>query len=520
MSSRLPFLPVALGTLGILLLGGCAVGPDYHRPDAPVPTAFKEAGGLPGSIAWQPAQPKDGTPGNKGKWWEVYHDPVLNALEEQVAISNQNVLYYDALYREAKATIGVARAAGMPNLTASPSVTQTHSGGGAGGANGVNGNGGSGGNSNNYASSSTETAIPVDASWTIDIWGEVRRNIEENAANAQAAQANLINAQLSYQSTLAQDYFNLHGLDAQEASMQASVTSYQKFVQLTQNQYNSGIVSRADVASAQAELTGAQAELVDTAIQRAQYEHAVAVLTGRPPADLTIKDVPLTVKPPAIPLSLPTTLLERRPDVASAERSTASANAAIGVAVAAFYPTLTLSGSVGYESYQLSQLFSGPSFFWSVGPTLAQTLFDGGLRHSEAQEARAAYDATVATYRQTVLTAFQQVEDDLVALGHLEQEQKIEEETVNEAQTALNVTLNGYQAGTDTYLQVITAQNVLYTAQINVIKIRTERMVDSALLIEALGGGWDQDQITPLHGATPLQPAPAPPAKTTADAGH
>jgi len=509
MSSRLPFLTV----LGTLLLGGCAVGPDYHRPEAPVPTAFKEATGLPGGIAWQQAQPKDGAPGSKGKWWEIYHDPALNALEEQVAISNQNVLYYEALYREAKATVGVARAAGLPNVSVAPSVTQIHSGGGSGaGSNG----GGSGGDSGNYASSATQTAIPVDASWTLDIWGAVRRNVEENASNAQAAYANLINAQLSYQSTLAQDYFNLHGLDAQQASLQTSVASYQKFLQLTQNQYNSGIVSRADVASAQAQLTGAQAELIDVGILRAQYEHAVAVLTGKPPADLTIKDVPLAATPPAVPLSLPTTLLERRPDIASAERSTASANAAIGVAVAAFYPTLTLSGTVGYESYQLSQLFSGPSFFWSVGPALAQTLFDGGLRHSEAQEARAAYDATVATYRQTVLTAFQQVEDDLVALGRLEQEQKFQEETVNAAQTALNVTLNEYKAGTDTYLQVITAQNVLFTAQINVIKIRTLRMTDSALLIEALGGGWDENEMAPQHGAAPMQP----PAQATDAASH
>ena len=511
MSSRLPFLAL----LGAVLLGGCAVGPDYHRPDAPTPTAFKEATGLPGGIVWQSSQPKDGAPGSKGKWWEIYHDPELNALEEQVAISNQNVLVFEAQYREAKATVGVARAAGLPNVSVSPSVTQIHSGGGN--ATGANGNGGgSGGDANNYASSATQTSIPVDASWTLDIWGAVRRNVEENASNAQAAYANLINAQLSYQSTLAQDYFNLHGLDAQQASLQASVASYQKFLQLTQNQYQAGIVSRADVASAQAQLTGAQAELIDVGIERAQFEHAVAVLTGKPPADLTLKDVPLTATPPAIPLSVPTTLLERRPDIAAAERQTASANAAIGVAVAAFYPQLTLSGTVGYESFQLSQLFSGPSFFWSVGPTLAQTLFDGGLRHSEAQEARAAYDAAVATYRQTVLTAFQQVEDHLVALGRLEAEQKFQEETVDAAQIALNVTLNGYKAGTDTYLQVITAQNVLFTAQINVIKIRTSRMIDSALLIEALGGGWDENQMAPLHGAAPLQ---APP-QATADAGH
>jgi len=490
-----PSLPRAL--LCLIPLGlavGCSVGPDYVRPATEAPVGYEEGASVPSGIAWKPAVPGEAIV--RGRWWEIYQDPALNRLEEKVSISNQNVLVYAAQYRAARAAVAVAHSAGLPTVSASPSVTQVH---GRGGTVNTDPNTGISTTSGGYTSSSqTDLDLPLNAAWTIDIWGAVRRSVEQSGATAQAAFADLENARLSYQSDLAQDYFSLHGLDAQKDLLRRTVESYRKYLDLTRNRYNSGISSRGDVAQAETQLQNAQAQEIDTEVQRAAYTHAIAVLTGRAPAGFVMPELPLAVHPPAVPLDVPSTLLERRPDIAGAERRVAAANAAIGVAVAAFYPSLTLNATAGYESFQLAQLFSGPSFFWSVGPTLAQTLFDGGLRHAQAEEARANYDATVATYRQTVLTAFQQVEDNLAALAILERESRVQDEAVHSAETSLAVATDQYKAGIVDYLNVIVAQETALTDELTAITIQTRRMTASVLLVQALGGGWKASAIPSL----------------------
>ncbi len=341
--------------------------------------------------------------------------------------------------------------------------------------------------------------LPLEASYMVDVWGSVRRNVEANSSTAQASFADLENARLSYQATLAQDYFSLRGLDAEQRLLQTTVDSYQKFLDLTTNRYNGGIASQADVAQAKTQRDTAKAQLIDVGVQRAQFEHAIATLIGKPASVFTLKKDPLTASPPKIPVAVPSLLLERRPDIAGAERRVASANASIGVAVAAYYPQLTLSGSTGLEAIQLSELFSGPSFLWSVGPALAQTLFDAGKTHGQVQEAQANYDATVAAYRETVLTAFQQVEDDLSGLRILEDEAVAEDEAVKSAQQSLDIATNQYKAGTEDYLTVITAQTIALNDQLSAVTIRSRRMTTSVLLIEALGGGWDASKLPTMH---------------------
>jgi NodT family efflux transporter outer membrane factor (OMF) lipoprotein len=494
-----------------LLFTACSVGPDYVAPAAPTPVAnYKESG------EWQPAQPKDDM--IRGRWWEIYHDPQLNALEDQVNISNQNVAQAEAQFREAAAAVKVARAAFFPTVTANPSYTLSqasqsltsggNSGGGGGGGSGAFG--GSGKSSQHVGAQDVSLYdLPVEASYMVDVWGSVRRNVEANTATAQASFANLENMRLSYQATLAQDYFSLHGLDAQEQLLQATVVAYQKFVDLTTNQYNSGIVSQANVAAAKTQLDTTKAELIDVGVQRAVYEHAIATLTGKPAPDFFLKRVALTGTPPAIPVGMPSTLLERRPDIAQAERQVASANASIGVAVAAYYPQLTLSASTGLESIRFSDLFSGPSFLWSVGPAIAQTVFDAGKTHGEVQEAQANYDATVANYRQVVLTAFQQVEDDLSGLVILKDEAAAQELAVASARQSLDISLNEYKAGTIDYLNVITAQTTELNNEIAALNIRTRRMTTSVLLVEALGGGWDVSKLATKHGVSDVPEAQA-----------
>jgi len=494
-----------------LLFTACSVGPDYVTPTAPMPVAnYKEAGD------WQPAHPKDDM--IRGKWWEIYHDPQLNALEDQVNISNQNVLQAEAQFREAAAEVKVARAAFFPTVTANPAYTMSQAsqslstgGGGSSGVSGGGAGGGGAGKSTQHVGAQDVSLynLPVEASYMVDVWGSVRRNVEANSATAQASFANLENARLSYQATLAQDYFSLHGLDAEEQLLQTTVVSYQRFLDLTTNQYNSGIVSRAAQAAAQTQLDTTQAQLIDLGVQRAVFEHAIATLIGKPAPDFSLKKVSLTGTPPAIPVGLPSTLLERRPDIAQAERQVASANASIGVAVAAYFPQLTLSSQTGLEAIRFSDLFSGPSFFWSVGPTVAQTLFDAGKIHGQVQEARANYDATVANYREVVLTAFQQVEDDLSGLRILRDEAVTQDLAVEAAQQSLTITLNEYNAGTVDYLNVITAQATALSDEISAVDIRTRRMTTSVLLVEALGGGWDASRLATKHGVSDVPEAQA-----------
>jgi len=487
------------------LITACSVGPDYTQPSAPVPApgGYKELGN------WEVAQPKDDA--IRGKWWEIYHDPQLNALEDQVNISNQNVAQAEAQFREAAAEVKVARAAFFPTVTANPAfnesqASQSLTGGGTSGA-----GGGSASASRQHVGASTVSLydLPVEATYMVDVWGAVRRSVEASTATAQASFANLENARLSYQATLAQDYFSMHGQDAEAALLQTTVKSYEDYLTLTKNRYNSGIASQGDVALAQTQLDTTKAQLIDLGVQRAMFEHAIAVLIGKPPTNFGLKTVSLTGVPPHIPIGVPSTLLERRPDIAEAERQVASANASIGVQVAGYYPQLTLSASTGMEAIELSQLFSGPSFLWSVGPTVAQTIFDAGATHGRVQEAQANYDSTVGNYRQTVLTAFQQVEDDLSGLRILEQEAAAEDTAVKAAQQSLEISSNQYQAGTVDYLTVITAQATALSDEVTAVSIRTRRMTTSVLLVEALGGGWNTGKLPGKGGVADVPQAQA-----------
>ena len=462
-------LSIVLGTAALLLLAnGCMVGPKYKRPGAPASPAFKEE--LP--AGWKDAQPNDQAP--RGKWWQVYKEPGLDALEDQVSISNQNVLSADAQFRAAKAAVRVARAGLFPTVTTSPSATR--SGGGSSGLRRL-------------------YTIPIDFVYQIDIWGGIRRGVAANSALAQASAAELENASLLYQAELAADYFQIEGLDASRQLLDTTVKSYERYVQLTQDRFDGGVASMGDVALAQTQLETARAQLVDLGVQRAQFEHAIAVLAGKPPSGLSIPTAPKQSPPPASLAGLPSALLERRPDVAAAERQVAAANEQIGIAKAAFYPSLTLGASAGLQSAAIVDLFTWPSRFWSVGPQFAATLFDAGRRRAQVQVTEATYDATVANYRQTVLTAFEQVEDSLAQLRILAQEAEITDRAVKAAQQSLEISTDQYRGGLTNYLQVITSQTSTLQNQRTVVDILTRRMVASVSLIQALGGGWDASQL-------------------------
>jgi NodT family efflux transporter outer membrane factor (OMF) lipoprotein len=469
-----------------LLAGGCVVGPNYKKPSAPAspmfkeqpPVNFKEAE----AAGWKQSQPGDAF--SKGRWWEVYSDPALNALEEQVSVSNQNVLQAEAQYREAKAAVGVARSALFPTVSVGPSITEQRTGGVAG--------------TGNTAPASTTRAnfnLPFDVSWEPDLWGSIRRGVTASAATAQSLAAQVGNARLLYQAELAQDYFGLHGLDGEAELLTRTEASYEEYLTLTQNRFSAGIASDLDVAQAESQLYDLQSRLIDLGVQRAAFEHAIAILTGKAPAEVTIPSMPLNTPPPPVPIGVPSELLERRPDIAVAERQVAAANEQIGIAMAAFYPNLTLSASAGFEGSSLAKWFTWPSRFWSVGPQLAETLFDAGRRRGIVAEQQAAYDATVAAYRQTVLTAMQQVEDNLAALRILAQEADKVQQTVQSASRALDVSSAQYKAGTASYLTVITSQATLLNADVTGVGILTRRLTDSVLLIEALGGGWNVSQL-------------------------
>ncbi len=465
----------------LLFCAACVVGPNYKRPPAIVAPAYKEA--LPDAFkeaqaaGLAQANPSDALP--KGKWWEIYNDPALNALEEQVSIDNQNVKVAEAQYREAKALVRVSRSPLYPTITAGPSISEAHSGAGSNGLSGTR----------------AAFSLPFDVSWEPDLWGSIRRGITGAAANAQASFGDLENAKLLYQSELASDYFQLHGLDADADLFQRTAVSYTEYLTLTRNRFAGGIASDLDVAQAETQLYGTESDLIELGVVRAQLEHAIAVLTGKPPSSLTVPTALLTAPPPVVPVGLPSQLLERRPDIASAERRVAAANEQIGIAMAAFYPTLTLTASAGFTGSSLQKWFGAPSRFWSVGPTLAQTLFDAGRRRAVVAEEQAAYDATVATYRQTALTAFQQVEDELSSMRILEQETAKVADTVKAADRALTVSTAQYKAGTTDYLTVITAQAALLTARRMSVDLLTRRMAASVLLVQALGGGWDASQL-------------------------
>jgi NodT family efflux transporter outer membrane factor (OMF) lipoprotein len=460
------------------------IGPKYQRPSAPVPPAYKEPppADWKEMQGWKQAQPNEGA--KRGKWWEIYNDPELNALEEQVSISNQNVLAAEAQFREAKYAVQIARSSLFPTVTAGPSIANEKSV--ILGISGIK------------ISSLTAYDLPVDVSYQADIWGSIRRSVRASAETAQASAALLENARLSYQAELAQDYFELRGTDGEKELLGTTVKSYQDYLKLTQDRFNSGVASGSDVAQAQTQLETARAQLIDYDVARAQYEHAIAVLAGKPPVELSITHRPIKITPPPVPVGLPSTLLERRPDIAASERQMASANEQIGIAKAAYYPTLTISGSAGVESSQFLKWISWPSRFWSVGPQAAETIFDAGRRRATLYQSAAAFDAAVANYRQTVLTAFQQVEDNLAALRVLENEAQAEAEAVKAAQNSLDISTYQYKAGTVNYLTVITEQAILLQDQVQALGILTRRMSASVLLVEELGGGWNSSKLPAL----------------------
>lgn len=501
-------LRTMLPMLATLCLAGCVVGPKYHKPAVDVPPAYKETSpaamqATPGAPApsWQPADPNDAM--LKGKWWEIFNDPQLNALEEQVNVSNQNIKAAEAAFLGARAVVRQARAAYFPTVGVSPSIAATRQLSlNTSGTNSGKVSGGTG----------TDFNFPVDASWVPDLWGKVRNQVRAQASAAQVSAADLENTRLTMQADLAVDYFQLRSQDALKELLDATVKSFQESVNLTQALYETGIDSQESVLQAQTQLATAQAQDTNVGILRAQYEHAIAMLIGKPASQFTMATIPLNSEPPRVPIGVPSKLLERRPDIAAAERSMEQANALLGVAVAAYYPNLTLSGTFGFQNTSITDWFTWPSHYWSVGPQLAETLFEGGLRRATVVQFRAQYEQNVATYRQTVLTAFQQVEDNLSSLRILSEEVQQQTSAVNFAQKDLNLAIDRYKLGIDPYLNVLTAQTTLFSNQQSLVQLRLQEMQASVQLIEALGGGWDNSLLPSKKavestGTVPTDPA-------------
>ncbi|HEX4496983.1 MAG TPA: efflux transporter outer membrane subunit [Thermoanaerobaculia bacterium] len=475
---------------GLLAAACTAVGPNYKKPSVETPGGFKE----PPPDGWKRAQPSDAA--LRGKWWELYGDPALNVLEDQVSVSNQSLAQAEAQFRGARAAVALARAGLFPTVTAGANATRSSSATSRTGTaistpTGTVATGGG---------AATVYQVPIDFTWELDLWGKVRRNIEANVATAQASAADVENVRLSLQTELADDYFQLHGLDEQKQLLDSTTKEYAAALKITSNRHDQGVASGADVAEAETQLETARAQAIDLGVSRTQLEHAIAILTGKAPVDLTISEAPIKFAPPVVPVGVPSELLERRPDIAGAERRVAAANAQIGVAQAAYYPTLSLSASGGFESSTLGKLFSLPSRFWSVGPGLLGTLFDGGARHAVVEQAEANYDATVAAYRESVLEAFQTVEDNLSALRVLAAEATQQMAATAAAERSLALTRNRYNSGIATYLEVITAENAAYANERNDVDLRVRQMTASVNLIKALGGGWTTGDLPASPG--------------------
>jgi NodT family efflux transporter outer membrane factor (OMF) lipoprotein len=462
-----------------LACGGCMVGPNYHRPPAPVAASYKELAG------WTIALPQDGI--SRGPWWSIYHDPLLDTLERQVVVNNQTVKEFEATYRNSVALVREAQANFYPTIGVDTSVTRfnTQSSGSF-----STSSTGTSGSFSSRGQNPTQYVLEGTADWAPDVWGKIRREVESQTAAAQVSAADLANAELSAQATLATDYFNLRTQDSLQLLLQQTVAAFQRALQITENQYHAGTISRADVVTAQAQLQSVVAQLAGVGVLRAQFEHAIAMLTGRTPDQLSIPFSPLPQTVPVVPPGFPSTLLERRPDIAAAERAMVQENAAIGVAVAAYYPTISLSALAGFVGSPLAQLFNTANRVWSLGAAGTQTLFEGGLRPAQVAAASATYDQAVATYRQTVLTAFQQVEDELAALRIYQQQAAAWVVAIRAAQAAVTVTLNEYRAGTVAYTTVITQQETLLSDQQSALAVQQNRFVASVALVEALGGGW------------------------------
>ncbi|MHB1935063.1 MAG: efflux transporter outer membrane subunit [Acidobacteriaceae bacterium] len=453
---------------------GCTVGPNYHRPSAPTTPQFKTVAG------WQPAQPADQQ--LRGHWWEVYGDSELNDLEDKVSVSNQSLKIAVTQYTQARAMVKYQRANYFPFLGASANAIRQR------------------GSENRTfyfpaLNQYNDFTLPLDVSWEPDIWGRVRRTVRAARENAQASAADVVNLQLILQAELALDYFQMRGLDAQQSILDETVAADEKALQLTLQLFHAGLDSDLDVQQARTQLELTRAQDQDVAVARAQDEHAIAILIGEPPASLSIPARVAAYTPPSIPPGLPSQLLERRPDIAIAERQMAAANEQIGIARSAYYPNFTISGIGGVESSRPGNWFTGPSTFWSMGLSAADPLVDWGQRHALNTMAQANYDGTVANYRQTVLTAYQEVEDDLIALRILERETQTEDLAVASAQQQMDIAMKLYTRGLDPYLNVIQAQSVVLSSELTSANLATRRMTASVLLVKALGGGWDRSQL-------------------------
>jgi NodT family efflux transporter outer membrane factor (OMF) lipoprotein len=440
------------------------------------PPAYKEVGD------WKPAQPNDQNLG--GTWWTIFQDPQLDALEQQINVGNQNLKAAEAQYRQARATLRYNRADYYPTVTAAPSATRTRT------------------SNNRPPPSSTfngitynDFVLPFDVSYQADVWGRVRKNVESYREQAQASAADLATVNLSMHADLAVDYFQARSLDAQEQLLNSTVKQYEQALELTESRFQGGIASEVEVQQAKTILQTTRAAAIDVGVLRAQYEHAVAILIGKPPAEFSLPPLPLTAPPPHVPIAVPSELLERRPDIAAAERRVASANAQIGVAKTAYYPLINLSATGGFESSAITTLINGPSGLWSIGLSAVGTIFDVGRRRSLSDQALAAYDFQVAAYRENVLTGFQQVEDNLAAVRILENEAKVQDEAVAAAQRSLELSTIRYKGGVTSYLEVITAQNAALADEVTAVNILGRRMANTVLLIQALGGGWNRSSL-------------------------
>jgi NodT family efflux transporter outer membrane factor (OMF) lipoprotein len=457
-------------TLLTAQLTGCMLGPDYVRPAAPVSEEFKEVKG------WKQAQPRDNT--LPGKWWEIFNDARLNELEEQVAAANQSIVQAEAQYRQAQHLVQSAQSSLLPVATLTGTFNRFKA---------------ATGQSVAVAGVRNLFGQAVNVAWEPDLWGSVRRQLEANTDNAQASAATLHALILSSQAALADNYFQLKVLDAQKALLDETVAAYGKTLEITTNRYKVGVVAKTDVVQAETQLETVRAQAINLGVQRAKLEHAIAVLIGKTPAELSLAPTSLEVKAPGIPVSLPSELLERRPDIAAAERKIAAANAQIGVAKAAYYPTLNLASTNGFQSPNADTLFTMARRYWSLGPAgLALTLFDGGAKNAQYKQAIDAYDATVAGYRQTVLTGFQEVEDNLAALRILDEEKQVQDKAVAAANQALALTNNQYQAGTVSYINVMTAQTAALSNRQTAVQLQGQQLSASVLLVKALGGGWNE----------------------------
>ena len=475
-TSRPTVWPVALLATLVLQLAGCTVGPKYHVPAVQAPPAYREVGD------WKPAQPNDQNLG--GSWWTIFQDAKLNELEDQVNVSNQNLKAAEAQFRQARAALRYNRADYYPTVTYGPSATRERISGRRPPATSIF-----------DGITYNDFVLPFSVSYQADVWGRVRKNVESYREEAQASAADLATVNLSMHADVAVDYFQARSLDAEEQLLNSTVMQYEQALELNENRFQGGIASEVEVEQAKTQLQTTRAAAIDVGVLRAQYEHAVAILIGKPPAEFSLPPLPLTAPPPHVPISVPAELLERRPDIAAAERRVASANAQIGVAKSAYYPVISLGGSGGFESSAITTLLNGPSGLWSVGLSAAGTVFDVGRRRALNDQARAAYDYQVAAYRESVLTGFQQVEDNLAAVRILENEARVQEEAVTAAQRSLDLSVTRYKGGVTSYLEVITAQSAALADEVTAVNILGRRMANTVLLIQALGGRWDRSSL-------------------------